>query len=420
MKFCIAIKIILLTITFSFCCQYYSNACVNNETGVLKSDTSWKYLGRPRPRMTPLRFPPDSLLATSNWMWHGSPMFSPDLKEMYWGKIINYSIYQRISLAFTKYVNNQWTSMQTAPFIDTSYMNNNPFFSRTGDTLFFISGAPGGFIFRVKRTPTGWTQPSAVPIPPAPQTIGNGLQFSIAKDGTLYFEAGDSVMYHDLYKSELINGTYQVPVNLGPVINTNYSSEICPYIDPDERFIMFASTRPGGYGYHDIYISKRNSNGTWSTPINLGATINSSFEDAYPYISPDGLYFFFTTWKQNDVGYNPYWISAQYIYNLISIGINNQTENVKDFELFQNYPNPFNPSTNIKFNLAKNSFVTLKIFDILGKEIVVLVNEKLQSGSYEIPFSINNSVSDRLSSGIFFYSIETENFKETKKMVYIK
>ncbi|MCX6164823.1 MAG: T9SS type A sorting domain-containing protein, partial [Ignavibacteriae bacterium] len=102
------------------------------------------------------------------------------------------------------------------------------------------------------------------------------------------------------------------------------------------------------------------------------------------------------------------------------------------FFLSQNYPNPFNPITKIKFNIAprlsspspSNTFglgssgdplVTLKVYDILGKEVAILVNEKLKPGEYEVSFDGGS-----LSSGIYFYTLSTDNFKETKKMLLIK
>lgn len=90
-------------------------------------------------------------------------------------------------------------------------------------------------------------------------------------------------------------------------------------------------------------------------------------------------------------------------------------EMVNEFKLFQNYPNPFNPSTNIKFQIPQNSFVSLKVYDILGREIAFLVNEKLNSGSYEIPFS--NSI---LPSGIYVYKLTAGSFTDVKKMILTK
>ncbi len=86
-----------------------------------------------------------------------------------------------------------------------------------------------------------------------------------------------------------------------------------------------------------------------------------------------------------------------------------------DFKLFQNYPNPFNPNTTIKFDIAKTGFSKLTIYDILGKEVATLVNEKLHAGEYEIVFDGGN-----LSSGVYFYNLTSQNFSETRKMILLK
>jgi hypothetical protein len=93
------------------------------------------------------------------------------------------------------------------------------------------------------------------------------------------------------------------------------------------------------------------------------------------------------------------------------------------YSLMQNYPNPFNPSTIIRFSLPQNSFVTLRIFDIIGKEVATLVNEEKLSGVYEVEFkSLIGSY--QLASGLYFYQLSakggTDSFLETKKMIIIK
>jgi hypothetical protein len=85
------------------------------------------------------------------------------------------------------------------------------------------------------------------------------------------------------------------------------------------------------------------------------------------------------------------------------------------FSLSQNYPNPFNPSTYIKFDVSKGSFVTLKIFDALGREVAILVNEDLKPGTYEADWNASN-----YSSGVYFYTMRTEGYTQTKRMVLIK
>ena len=84
-------------------------------------------------------------------------------------------------------------------------------------------------------------------------------------------------------------------------------------------------------------------------------------------------------------------------------------------ELFQNYPNPFNPTTNIIFQIKETGFVSLKVHDILGKEVANLINEEKEAGTYEIFFD-----GAKLPSGIYFYSISAGVFHQTKKMLLIK
>jgi hypothetical protein len=87
----------------------------------------------------------------------------------------------------------------------------------------------------------------------------------------------------------------------------------------------------------------------------------------------------------------------------------------KTFTLFANYPNPFNPSTKIRYAIPQNSFITLKVFDLRGREIVTLVNEKKALGNYEVTFNASN-----LSSGIYFYRMQTKDFSETRKMILLR
>jgi hypothetical protein len=87
----------------------------------------------------------------------------------------------------------------------------------------------------------------------------------------------------------------------------------------------------------------------------------------------------------------------------------------KSFSLSQNYPNPFNPTTKINFALPKQGFVTLKIYDMLGREVRTLVNEVKSAGNFTVDFNASE-----LSSGIYFYKLETNGFSDIKKMMLIK
>ena len=99
-------------------------------------------------------------------------------------------------------------------------------------------------------------------------------------------------------------------------------------------------------------------------------------------------------------------------------GVNSlEEEIISDYKLYQNYPNPFNPVTSFKFQVPISSFVSIKVYDLQGKEVALLVNEKKNAGSYSINFDANKY---NLSSGIYFYTLQTENYKETKKMILVK
>ena len=100
--------------------------------------------------------------------------------------------------------------------------------------------------------------------------------------------------------------------------------------------------------------------------------------------------------------------------------IEGESIQLKEFSLKQNYPNPFNPSTVIQYHLVENSFVTLKIFDVLGKEVTTLVNEFQNAGQYRVKFSAEQLEQNTVSSGIYFYRLETENFNSVKKMILIR
>ena len=103
-----------------------------------------------------------------------------------------------------------------------------------------------------------------------------------------------------------------------------------------------------------------------------------------------------------------------YEYNAAT-AVENELHPVTNYSLSQNYPNPFNPSTRISYSLPKEGLVTLKIFDVLGKEVATLVQETQAAGRHFVICNASN-----LASGMYYYYIKTENFSQTKKMLLIK
>ena len=104
------------------------------------------------------------------------------------------------------------------------------------------------------------------------------------------------------------------------------------------------------------------------------------------------------------------WIGDQ-----TTVDLRDEQQIVSSYSLSQNYPNPFNPTTQINYSLPKSSFVSLKVYDVLGREVATLVNQTQNNGSYNISFNANN-----LASGVYFYKLEAGDFISIKKMLLVK
>jgi hypothetical protein len=128
------------------------------------------------------------------------------------------------------------------------------------------------------------------------------------------------------------------------------------------------------------------------------------------YSSPDstGLDTMVTTSIINTIVEVPRWINTTSIQNI-------GTEIPKEYKLYQNYPNPFNPTTTINFDIIKTGNVKVVIYDALGREVKILVNETAPPGRYRVTFN-----SESVSSGVYFYKIITKDFVDVKKMLVIK
>jgi Tol biopolymer transport system component len=195
---------------------------------------------------------------------------------------------------------NRWTSPQVAPF-SGKYMDADPFITKDGKDLYFISNRPlkdgeqpkDFDIWKMQRIKTGWSKP--IRLPATINSDKNEYYPSLTDNGTLYFgsrrDGGKGAS--DLYRSVLKNGSYQEPENLGDGINTK-DSEFEPCISGDETFLIFMAARPDHLDHAELYISY-NKNGQWALAKKLPAPFNSDVTEFSPRLSPDGKYFFFAS-----------------------------------------------------------------------------------------------------------------------------
>ncbi len=123
-----------------------------------------------------------------------------------------------------------------------------------------------------------------------------------------------------------------------------------------------------------------------------------------------------STWRVERVS-NPSQQSSPVTFGVTTfpIGIQQISSIIKEFSLSQNYPNPFNPNTKINFSIPKSDFVSLRVYDMLGREVSVLVNGHLTAGEYQADFNAKG-----LSSGMYYYSLRAGEYVDVKKMVLVK
>lgn len=214
-----------------------------------------------------------------------------------------------------------------------------------------------------------------------------------------------------------------------------YSSDgsrlYCVFTGIEKDSIVYGAEN---YFFNDLYSSYSTNDGaSWSAPVKLNVSHNHE-DEIYPILSKTGntpgsfglLYMlseypgsssFTNTTTTRSKNYPVYTRIDPVTGNQLAIGINTiSTEVPKSFSLLQNYPNPFNPTTSIRFNIAKASKINIKIFDVTGRLVEQVVKgEVVQAGTHEVNFNAGN-----LASGVYFYTLETDNFRDTKKMMLVK
>ena len=177
-----------------------------------------------------------------------------------------------------------------------------------------------------------------------------------------------------------------------PVIVSVSNTEISGTAGPNQVIEIFADSSNEGKEYLESTISDASGN--------FSVTLNSSL--ILPYI---------TATATDDLGNTSEFSLPIIITNIDEI----EKQIPTDYTLFQNYPNPFNPSTILSYQIPSSGHISLKIYDILGKEIKTLVNQKQQAGNYEISFDAKN-----LPSGVYFYQLKTKFNTMTKKMLLLE
>jgi len=268
------------------------------------------YLGQKPPGLMPIIFAPHIISTLEH---EGSSGFALNGKVFIFQRFINRKSHTYIM----RLKGSRWSAPVLIPFWQQLIHNGDFVISPDDKTMFYqvkqdISGRLVSNIWRVQIHTESCGQKSVLPAPI--NTLYDESFASEANNGNLYFFSrrpggeGKSDLYMCVYQ----NGVYSEPLNLRE-LNTEFH-EWDPYIAPDESYLIFCSTKPGGLGGDDFYVSFRDRNNQWTDALNMGDLINSPRSDNRPYVTNDGRYFFYTSSRRGNR--DIYWVDAKILCEL--------------------------------------------------------------------------------------------------------
>jgi hypothetical protein len=295
--------------------------------------------------------------------------------------------------------------------------------SFAGNGLNCLSGATGTQL---------WSVPMAYQygVSSIPDIDNDGVSDVITGDqnGSVYVISGQtaSIIFSQNFPGDRISA-----VNVMPSIDGNYSYELLAG-SRDGKVVCFSGGTvavPVELTTFSAFAANNNVTLNWSTATetnNSGFDIDrtSSHQEGWEkigFVAGSGTSTEFRSYSFIDENVS----AGNYSYRLKQIDFNGQFEysdiieievtSPNEYSLEQNYPNPFNPKTTISYSIKEKGLVTLKVFDILGNEVNILVNGEQEAGIYKVEFEAT-----KFTSGIYFYSLKAGNFVSTKKMILLK
>ncbi len=274
-------------------------------------------LGQPGPGTTPERFAPGVLDSLG---FVCAPSFTPDGRELYLCRMERSG---RFTVQRMWWARGEWRGPERAVF-STGPSDGAPCVAPGGRRLYFDSTRPvpgladsagRSHIWYVERAGRGWSEPRPVRLPLA--SSGRGERYpSVTRDGTLYFTAdfGPARGGAGIHVARESRGAWQAPVRLGPEVNRPGTVVVEPCVAPGGELLVFYSA--GGADnmtprepLGDLYVSLRRPDGAWGEAVNPGPPVNSTGEENFPRLSPDGRRLFFSNDRE---GFPPriYWVDA--------------------------------------------------------------------------------------------------------------
>lgn len=305
-----------------------------------------------------------------------------------------------------------WSVEHRPGFLPEDNYGLTPVFHPIENKVFFPGNSDNPYttdIYSSEKINGVWSTPEKCETPI--NSDGSDWHLSFENDGTIYFSSyrAGTVGEIDIYKMDYQNGEYSNLTNMGSPINTG-RSDCTPLISPQGDFMIIESTRNGGFGNYDIYVSFKKDDGSWYEPITLGSGVNTQYHDMAPAFSPDMKYLFFT---RRDAA-NPsafsdiYWVNMDLITEIKenlppewNVSVNEQSTSYH----LQVFPNPASSTIYLSSHTNQLKTCVYSLYDVSGKLV--------KSGSLNND-SIN--VSD-LSKGIYQLVLQSDKDLLSKKLI---
>ncbi len=298
----------------------------------------------------------------------------------------------------------------------TNFTSNTQVLPITGGTVDFFDMSTNG------PTSWSWSFPGATPSTSNARNPG-AISYTATGNYTVSLTTTNAfgsnlktvVAYIKVQGVPLSTFTLQTPPNLARIIVNSNDPTTAAFTwgvsNPSPTVKYSFKIKKVGTIPEDILIS---DNGGLATEINIRKSFLDSLAVRYGTTGDSVL----CAWRVTAFNGADSITTNSFIVNLKRdvVGINQISSVMPEkFSLYNNYPNPFNPSTNIKFDIIKNDKVLLVVYNMLGEKVATLVDQNLSPGSYNVDFNASS-----LSSGMYFYRLETQDFSETKRMALVK
>lgn len=263
---------------------------------VSAQDPKTQYFGQAPAGTTSSLFAPGTI-SLPDRLEFGS-IYSKDGKEFYYAIEID----GKAEILFRKFENNRWSEpVQLVTHKEYSY--NDPFLTPDEKRLFFISnqamdatGPKKDYdIWYIERQGKTWSKP--INAGKAINTPKNEYYMSFTRTGAIYFSSNvngaEGSDNYDIYTCRYENGEFKPAVRLGSAVNSPaYEADV--YVDPNETYLIYCTNRPGTTSRGDLFISYKNTDGSWTQSKSMGKEVNGPKTDYCPFVTPDGKYLLYT------------------------------------------------------------------------------------------------------------------------------